>query len=206
MANRIGTRLGIDEEYSEKYPKFIHNKKTNIFRLPFVWVNKQGKTRYGSYRHIEKQCCNCGSDMLHEVENSKHDKTWFCSKECRAKAKMHPDGHKKNKYKEGSYVMVRDSTHPHGGYNKRIPEHRAVIEKHIGRYLDKTEIVHHINCIKNDNRLENLFLCKNSSQHNQCHWSLNKCLDSLIKNGHLFFDSETGEYLTKEQHESIHRN
>lgn len=32
------------------------------------------------------------------------------------------------------------------------------MEKHIGRYIQKDEVVHHINHIRNDNRVENLQL------------------------------------------------
>jgi len=55
-------------------------------------------------------------------------------------------------------VLVGEDNHPHSnkGY---VLLHRAVMENHIGRYLTPSEVIHHINEIKTDNRLENLYLC-----------------------------------------------
>ena len=56
------------------------------------------------------------------------------------------------------YVKLLRPDHPKNirGY---IYEHRAVMEAYLGRMLEPWETVHHINEVKLDNRVENLFLC-----------------------------------------------
>jgi hypothetical protein len=65
------------------------------------------------------------------------------------------------------YVRILSPDHPHNikGY---IYEHRAVIEKYLSRLLEPWETVHHINEIKSDNRVQNLFLCTHS-EHSAIH-------------------------------------
>jgi len=56
------------------------------------------------------------------------------------------------------YVYIYCPDHPNAIGTKKlyVAEHRLVVEKHIGRYLTKEEIVHHKNGIKDDNRVTNL--------------------------------------------------
>lgn len=66
------------------------------------------------------------------------------------------------------YVQVYVPDHPHATADGYVFLHTVVMERAIGRYLDRDEVVHHINHIKNDNRLENLALM-NRHEHHSMH-------------------------------------
>ena len=68
----------------------------------------------------------------------------------------------RRKHPSGYFIYCPD--HPFANKENAIAEHRLVMEKKLGRYLEKKEIVHHINGDCYDNRPENLVLV-NRSQH-----------------------------------------
>jgi hypothetical protein len=64
------------------------------------------------------------------------------------------------------YKVVFAPQHPYANGDKYVPEHRLIMEKTIGRYLEPGEVVHHINENTLDNRIDNLqlFACKGDHQ------------------------------------------
>lgn len=70
---------------------------------------------------------------------------------------------------KGGYILVWRPDHPHANTQGYVPEHRLVMEDHIGRYLDPNEIVHHINSDRQDNSIENLQLLESNSAHAKLH-------------------------------------
>ncbi len=65
------------------------------------------------------------------------------------------------------YILIKNKNHPHARSDGYVLEHRIVMEKEIGRYLKPTEIVHHINGNKSDNRIKNLVIVNiHEHEHN----------------------------------------
>lgn len=89
--------------------------------------------------------------------------------------KIHGIGHKKKR--TDGYVAVYYPDHEKSTKDGYVMEHILVMEKAIGRHLTDKECVHHLNGIRNDNRLENLKLMTKSehtSHHNRERWAKKK--------------------------------
>ena len=67
------------------------------------------------------------------------------------------------------YIMLRQPYHPRANKYGYVFEHILVMEKVLGRFLIDNEVIHHINGIKEDNKIENLHLFNNHSEHMKFH-------------------------------------
>lgn len=72
-------------------------------------------------------------------------------------------------HSKNGYILLYNPNHPFAKKVGYVAEHRLVMEKKIRRYLKPTEIVHHINGIKDDNRPQNLKLFANDGSHYKFH-------------------------------------
>lgn len=72
-------------------------------------------------------------------------------------------------YKVQGYQMRKAEWHPHANKRGYVAEHRLVVEKVRGSYLPKHSVIHHINGVRDDNRIENLEIIQEQARHAKKH-------------------------------------
>lgn len=117
-------------------------------------------------------CIDCGKERWVRVEHSQVTSI-RCSKCHNSRVHLNCRGEKHHSWKGGrcksqeGYIRVR--IFPDNSFFKMaqqcgyVTEHRLVMAQHLGRCLEDWEFVHHLNSIRDDNRIENLQLTSNRS-------------------------------------------
>jgi len=101
-----------------------------------------------------KICKKCKKEFWVSYSKEKYHHPRYCSRKC-----VYPTEPGKSLSTDGYYIKN----------GKKI--HRIIMEEKIGRKLLSSEIVHHINEDKLDNRLENLQLMTRK-EHNKLHFGI----------------------------------
>lgn len=90
-------------------------------------------------------------------------------------------GHKQGKGKDNpswkggrtidpkGYVLIKKLDHPFCNNQGYVFEHRLVMEKKLGRYLNIWEVIHHKDKDVQNNNIDNLQLFSNNSEHISFH-------------------------------------
>ena len=129
-------------------------------------------------------CAECKKEFYAPQYRSR-TKEQFCSQKC-AKIKMgknrltdnHPNWKGGRQKTPRGYIYILKKDHPFANKSGHIMEHRLIMEKKIGRYLTKVEVVHHINHKLDDNRIENLILFATEQEHMKFHQPKGKQIGS----------------------------
>ena len=131
--------------------------------MPSTKVIRKQKT---PKRMEERSCPTCNGSFIVIHYSPKK----FCSRRC---VHLGERGENASNWQGGiklhkGYRFIYAPDHPNRirmGVTGYVKEHRLVMEKHIRRYLLRAEVVHHKNRDKLDNRIENLILFANHSDH-----------------------------------------
>lgn len=91
------------------------------------------------------------------------------TEETQAKKRKHSFQEKAYNWKGGKHKLPSGYVLVNLGTNNFNYEHRLVMEEYLGRKLDRNELVHHKNHIKDDNRIENLTLIIGIGNHSRIH-------------------------------------
>jgi hypothetical protein len=180
-------KIGID-------PAELIHVRDNIYKKRFTWRGKSANRYF-----IETNCFTCGAEFFRDRDNSRKGDKGFCSDGCKQIGTSGPNnpgwgGGKKTKRGFGQgHILIYAPDHPFAKKNF-VPEHRAVIENLLGRYLTPIERVHHKNLDMQDNAPANLIVAENNTAHNNIHASLNLCVKELMGRGFLAFNNETLKY------------
>lgn len=110
-------------------------------------------------------CKQCKNQFIGKDKNHKYT---YCSRKCHFLSQIGKPTRRFERIKRKGYWFVYLPQHPKCGKQGYYAEHRLIMERKIGRYLEKTENIHHINHDKTDNRIENLMVLTNS-EHGKLH-------------------------------------
>ncbi len=182
-SKKCKSKLTSEQTIGVNNPNFRHGR----CYFPHFCINCEKKIdKYGR----SKRCSKCNSSKYPAFEGKHHTEKSKKIIGKKSKAKWTKKYIEKNYTKKfqgnkkraiNGYILIKAYNHPNRNKQNDMLEHRLIMEKYLGRRLKKREIIHHINFVRDDNRVENLYLCFNISSHLQMSRTIFKLVNKLLK-------------------------
>lgn len=139
------------------------------------------KPKWPCLSPIEVKCsCGCGTSIFRDkYEIKRHPKSFvnghsfYRERNCNWKGGIR---------RASGYIHILSPSHPNAAKNGYVREHILVMSRKINRPIEKDEVVHHINGIKDDNRIENLILMKRTDHTSHHHKGIKNPKKAIHKN------------------------
>ena len=165
IANRFCPICGVRFYVS---PKRLIRTKGNIY----CSRKCQSDDPKNGLKEANRHCKRCGNPFYAKRGDIDRGYGNYCSKVCSSLSTV-PRGPDSVRYRgqtnnNGYIYSIAPTGHPKATKHGYVPLHTLILEDHIGRYLSDDEVVHHINHIRDDNRIENLQLM-NIIEHHKMH-------------------------------------
>ena len=143
----VRDKLGMTED---EFRAYLTQKYENGYSMGEI-ANEIGMTASGVRRYFEKYDIKRRTNTAFMADPSKCP-TWKGGK----------------RITNHGYVEIYCPNHPNSNKRHCVYEHQLVVEDHIGRFISKGEVVHHIDGNKQNNNISNLLLLSNS-EHARLH-------------------------------------
>jgi len=150
----------------------VKDRAKDMTGLVFERLTVLGRERNDKDGSAMWKCqCSCGNIIITLGANLRAGRSKSCgclqkdvtSARCKGKRSMAWKGGRG--FGPYGYIEVYKPDHPFAKQTGRVSEHRLVMEKMVGRYLNPNEIVHHCNGDRADNRPYNLMLFDSKNAH-----------------------------------------
>ena len=175
-----------------------------------IWRNKtyyyskeREKVRVKWIYYKKTRCSICGNPHLQKKGNEQKYNRSYCSDKCRADSiKVHYQrenhmSYKNGKYKtQSGYICINKPEH-HRAVKGYVYEHIVIAEKKIGRKITRSEDVHHINGVRDDNRYENLEVLTRSA-HTKIHKNKKYNITRILLENEIVENNKTFSELARE--------
>ncbi len=142
--------------------------RKNVYSKETLNKISESRKKIKGWKHSEKTKLKISIALTGRIISTQTKKI-LSENSARLSGKNHPNWKGGRRVHCNGYVWLFIPEHPYKSAQGYVLEHRVIMEKYIGRNILPEEVIHHIDKNPRNNRIENLILFKNASEHIKYH-------------------------------------